>query len=156
MGTTMFASGHLRRGSPVRPRTNSLDRYFLPSMRPSLASTAYILARPRPVTRPLAAGTSPSRNPVSPLISETMPGKYMAPKAPENGRPASFGAMKLNTGARSLPCGISTCAGVVGEPSGGRPRCRPSVLSGRATSWRISSRMPLPVTALARPDNSHP
>ena len=149
MGTTMFASGHLRRGSPVRPRANSSDRYFLPSMRPSLASAAYILARPRPVTTPLAAGTSPSRNGVSPLTRDMTPGKYIAPRAPENGRPATFGAMKLNTGARSFPCGIRICAALVGEPSGGRPRCTPSVLSGRATSWRISSRMPLPVTARA-------
>src|SRR5271168_4350808 len=121
MGTTRFASGHLVRDSPVKPRTSSLDKYFLPSIRPSLASTAYILAKPRPVTTPLAAGTSPSRKGVSPSIRDLMPGKYMAPRAPENGRPATFGAMKLNTGVRILLCGIRICAGVVGEPSGGRP-----------------------------------
>ena len=56
MGTTMFASGHFRCACPARPRASSSDRYFLPSMRPSLASTAYIFASPRPVTTPLAAG----------------------------------------------------------------------------------------------------
>src|ERR1700759_1016955 len=88
-------------------------------MRPSLASTAYILAKPRPVTTPLAAGTSPSRNAVSPLTSDTTPGKYIAPRAPENGRPATFGATKFITGVRHLPCGIRICAGLVGEPAGG-------------------------------------
>ena len=48
------------------------------------------------------------------------------------------------------------CAAFVGASTGGRPRCRPSVLSGSASSSRISSRMPLPVTALARPDISQP
>src|ERR1700744_4096593 len=106
MGTTMFASGrHLAGDSPATPRANSGDRNFLPSMRPPLANAAYILARPRPVTTPLAAGTSPSRNGVSPLTSEMTPGKYMAPSAPENGSPATFGATKLNTGARHLLCG---------------------------------------------------
>src|SRR6202012_5490792 len=119
MGTTMFASGHLIRACPPRPRASSLDTYLLPSMRPSLASTAYILAKPRPVTTPLAAGTSPSRNGVSPLTSDTTPGKYIAPRAPENGRPATFGAMKLRTGVRHLPCGIRISAASVGEPAGG-------------------------------------
>ena len=44
----------------------------------------------------------------------------------------------------------------VGAPIGGRPRWTPSVLSGSATSVRSNSRIPLPVTARARPDSSHP
>src|ERR1700761_598737 len=135
MGTTMFASGHLNRDCPARPRANSSDKYFLPSMRPPLASTAYILAKPRPVTTPLAAGTSPSRNAVSPLTSDMTPGKYIAPRAPENGRPATFGATKFITGVRHLPCGIRICAGLVGEPAGGRPRGTPSGLSGGGAFW---------------------
>ncbi len=157
MGTTMFASGHLIRACPASPRANFSDRYFLPSMRPPLANTAYILASARPVTTPLAAGISPSRNGVSPCIRDMIPGKYIAPSAPEYRILATLGAMKLSTGVGTiLFCGIRICAGVVGEPSGGRPRCRPSVLSGRATSWRISSRMPLPVIARASPDSSQP
>src|SRR5271166_6998232 len=129
MGTTMFASGHFLRGSPVRRRVNSLDRYFLPSIRPSLARTPYILARPRAVTTPLAPGTSPSRNGVSPCTRDFTPGKYIAPKPPEKGRPATLGAMKLKIGLGSLDCGISTCATFVGLSAGGRPRYTPSVLS---------------------------
>ena len=30
-----------------------------------------------------------------------MPGKNIAPNAPESGRPATFGATKLNTGLRA-------------------------------------------------------
>ena len=47
-------------------------------------------------------------------------------------------------------------AACVGESAGGRPRCSPSVFSGAATSVRIRSRIPFPVTARANPDSSQP
>ena len=53
-------------------------------------------------------------------------------------------------------CGRMICATRVGAPAGGRPRCMPSVPNGSASSSRISSRMPFPVTALASPDISQP
>ena len=51
----MFRSGHSF-GFPINPRVNSADRNCVPSMLPPLAIAAYILARPRAVTTPLAAG----------------------------------------------------------------------------------------------------
>jgi len=48
-----------------------------------------------------------------------MPGKNIAPNAPESGRPATFGATKLNTGLARVPCGARICATFVGEPAGG-------------------------------------
>ena len=43
------------------------------------------------------------------------------------------------------------------DPSaGGRPGCSPSVFSGRATSSRTKSRIPIPVTARASPDRIQP
>jgi len=125
-------------------------------MRPSFASAAYILAKLRLVTTPLAAGISPSRNGISPCTKDLIPGKYIEPKAPEIGKPATFGARKLNTGLALVLCGARICATVVGESVGGLPRCRPSVFNGRASSVRINSRIPLPVTDLASLDSSQP
>ena len=67
-------------------------------MLPPLATAAYILASPRAVTTPLAAGTSPSRNGISPCTKDLIPGKNIAPNAPDSGNPATFGATKSNTG----------------------------------------------------------
>ena len=150
----MLRSGH-GLGFPIKPCASSSDRNWVSSMVPPLAMAAYILARPRAVTTPLAAGISPSRNGISPCTNDLMPGKNIAPNAPESGRPATFGATKLNTGLPRVLCGARICATFVGEPAGGRPRCRPSVSRGRATSSRISSRMPMPVTARVSPDSSH-
>src|SRR5690349_21338484 len=97
IGTTMFRSSH-GLGLPIMARANSDDRNSDPSILPPLAIAAYILARPRAVTTPFAAGTSPSRNGMSPCTKDLMPGKYIAPNPPENGSPATFGATKSNNG----------------------------------------------------------
>ena len=74
IGTTMFRSGRLF-GLPISPSAISAERNCSPSIVPPLASAAYIFANPRPVTTPLAAGTSPSRNGISPCTKDLMPGK---------------------------------------------------------------------------------
>src|SRR5258707_14543501 len=107
-------------------------------MLPPLAMAAYILARPRAVTTPLAAGTSPSRNGISPCTNDLMPGKNIAPNAPESGRPATFGATKLNTGLVRELCGARISATLVGEPAGGRAQRRPSGARGAAPPARVS------------------
>jgi hypothetical protein len=75
--------------SCVRPMTNSRDRNRLPSIPPPLASAAYILARPRAVTTPLAAGTSPSRNGMSLYTKHLMPKGPRHQSAALCGRPSS-------------------------------------------------------------------
>ena len=62
----------------------------------------------------------------------------------------------MKTGLGMLICDPTKRAAWVGAPTGGRPRWMPSVLRGSATSERINSRIPLPVTPLASPDSSHP
>ena len=64
----------------------------MPSIRPPLAIAPYILARPRAVATPLAAGISASRNGMSPCTTDIIPGKYSAPKPPDHCSAASFGA----------------------------------------------------------------
>ena len=128
----------------------------MPSIWPPLAIAPYIRASPRAVTTPLAAGISASMNGIWPCTTAFMPGKYMAPNPPDSCSAAILGATALNTGLSMAVCGMMICAGRVGASTGGRPRCKPSVSSGSASSWRISSRIPLPVTARARPDISQP
>src|SRR5882757_10949722 len=99
-------------------------------MLPPLAIAAYILARPRAVVTPFAAGISESRNGISPCTTAFIPGKYIDPKAPEYWRDAIRGATKLKIGLLNVPCGARICAARVGESTGGRPKCNPSVLSG--------------------------
>src|ERR1700742_1269556 len=115
----MLRSGH-GFGFPIRPCASSSDRNCVLSILPPLAIAAYILARPRAVTTPLAAGTSPSRNGISPWTKDLIPGKNIAPNAPDSGRPATLGATKLNTGLVRVLCGARICATFVGEHAGGR------------------------------------
>ena len=128
----------------------------MPSIRPPLAIAPYIRASPRAVATPLAAGISASNNGISPCATAFTPGKYIEPNPADSGSAAIFGATALNTGFWKALCGMMICAARVGASAGGRPRCRPSVPSGSASSVRINSRMPLPVTARASPDSSQP
>ena len=151
----MLPSGN-RLGGLASPATSSADRNWLPSIVPPLAMAPYMRASARAVATPLAAGSSASSSGMSPCTVAFMPGKYIEPNPPENFHPARCGAIRLKIGFCSLLCGPMICAGCVGAPTGGRPRWKPSVLSGSASSVRISSRMPCPVTARARPDISQP
>src|SRR5581483_4860847 len=132
----MFRSGR-NDGRPLNPRTSSADRNRLPSIRPPFARAPYILASPRAVMTPLTDGISLSRNGISPCTKDFAPGKYIEPNPPENHSAAYLGARKLNTGFARLLWGIRICAHWVGAFAGGRPRDKPSVLSGRAISVGI-------------------
>src|ERR1700756_3793642 len=124
-------------------------------MRPQLAIAPYILASALAVTTPLTEGISVSRNGISPCTNDFAPGKYIDPNPPENHSAAYLGARKLNNGLARVDCGIRICATCVGASAGGRPRCKPSLFNGRATSVLISSRIPRPVTARAKPETNH-
>ncbi len=129
----------------------------MPSTRPPLAIAPYIRASARAVATPLAAGISLSSNGMSPCTSAFTPGKYIAPNTAENGSAATRGATRLKIGFCRRGLRSDDLRGAASARStGGRPRCRPSVFSGAATSVRISSRIPLPVTARASPDSSQP
>ena len=85
-----------------------------------------------------------------------MPGKNIAPNAPESGSPATFGATKLNTGLARVLCGARICATLVGAVGRRAAQVQAVCVERSATSSRISSRMPIPVTARASPDSSQP
>ena len=116
----------------------------------------YMRASARAVITPLAEGSSVSSSGMSRWTTPFAPGKYMEPKAADSSSAATAGATALKTGLGMLSCGPMILATRVGAPTGGRPRWMPSVLSGAATSIRINSRIPRPVTARARPDSSQP
>lgn len=69
---------------------------------------------------------------------------------------ASRRIAQVSTALAAISCGMMISATRVGASAGGRPRCKPSVSNGSASSSRNSRRMSFPVTALARPDINQP
>ncbi len=142
----------------ISPAIAGLSTYRLrrqqsvPSITPSLANAPYVLGQGARGQLPVDRRNSPSKRHIV-LGSNDRSSEVRRRRAER--QPKTFWCDEIEQWVGTLAWGRSVCAALGERPGAGRDeyhRCS----AGERVLSRNSSRMPLPVTARAKPDSSHP